>query len=78
MMLTKIANKHRTLGTGVIIAVVGAAQMGLPQLQVALSPVLYGAIAFVLGLCVAGIGAYNTWRASQDAKDEAAAEEAGA
>lgn len=77
-MLTKTVNKHKTLSTGVIIAIVGAAQMGLPQLQIVLPPAIYGAVGFVLGLAVAGIGAYNTWREKQDAEAETAANEAGA
>lgn len=66
-------NRHKTFLSGTIIALVGAAQMGLPQLQVVVSPIVYGVVGFVLGLLVTGIGAYNTLRERWDAEEAAAA-----
>lgn len=76
--MMKTIAKHKTLSTGVVIAIVGAAQMGLPQLQAVLPEKAFGAVGFVLGLLVAGIGAYNTMKERQAAEADKEADEAGA
>ncbi len=81
-MLKNAVKKHKTLNTGLIIAVVGAAQIGLPQIQAFVPPLWYGLATFLLGVLVAGIGAWNTMKenAAREAAltAEQASEEAGA
>jgi hypothetical protein len=70
----KVFNKHKTLISGVVVTVIGAAQMGMPQLKTVLGEKAFAVTTFVLGLLVAGIGAYNTFKERQAAA--LAAEEA--
>lgn len=81
-MMRKFIEEHKTLATGVTIAVLGTAQASLSTLQEFISPFAYAVTNIVLGLTVAGIGAYNTLKAkiaaARAADDDRAADEAGA
>lgn len=69
-------NRHKTLGTGVVIAIVGAAQMGMEQLRPFVPEKAFAFLTFGLGLLVAGIGAWNTMKEKQ-ARDAAASQATG-
>lgn len=53
-------DRHKTLITGVAIAVLGTLQASISTIQEYIPPFAYALMNIFLGLTVAGIGAYNT------------------